>query len=122
MPRPPAWLVALLIVVAFAFQGTRGIWEPDEGRYTAGGLNMVDSGDWLVPTLDGEHAHLTKPPMTYWAIASSVALLGRNEWAVRLPGHWRSWAPACSCSAWDDTSARRNPGCRPLRGRCRSRR
>jgi len=86
MPRPPAWLVALLIVVAFAFQGTRGIWEPDEGRYTAGGLNMVDSGDWLVPTLDGEHAHLTKPPMTYWAIASSVALLGRNEWAVRLPG------------------------------------
>jgi len=86
MPRPPAWLVALLIVVAFAFQGTRGIWEPDEGRYTAGGLNMVDSGDWLVPTLDGEHAHLTKPPMTYWAIASSVALLGRNEWAARLPG------------------------------------
>jgi 4-amino-4-deoxy-L-arabinose transferase len=86
MTRPPAWLIALLIAIAFAFQGTRGIWEPDEGRYTTAALNMLQSGDWLVPTLDGEHAHLTKPPIVYWAIASSVGLLGRNEWAVRLPG------------------------------------
>jgi 4-amino-4-deoxy-L-arabinose transferase-like glycosyltransferase len=86
MPRPPLWLIALLVLLAFAFQGTRGIWEPDEGRYTAAGVNMVDSGDWLVPTLDREHPHLTKPPITYWAIASSVVLLGRNEWAARLPG------------------------------------
>ena len=80
------WLVLILALMAFAFQGTRGIWEPDEGRYTSTGLNMLDSGDWLVPTIDGEHAHLTKPPMTYWALASSFAVLGRNEWAARLPG------------------------------------
>ncbi len=86
MTRPPLWLLALLVLLAFAFQGTRGIWEPDEGRYTAAGVNMVDSGDWLVPTLDREHPHLTKPPITYWAIGSSVKLLGRNEWAARLPG------------------------------------
>jgi 4-amino-4-deoxy-L-arabinose transferase len=86
MTRPPAWLFVLLIAIAFAFQGTRGIWEPDEGRYAAAALNMLDSGDWLVPTLDGERPHLTKPPITYWAIAASVGLLGRNEWAVRLPG------------------------------------
>ncbi|HEX6572967.1 MAG TPA: glycosyltransferase family 39 protein [Steroidobacteraceae bacterium] len=83
--RGLAWLLALLVVVAFAFQGTRGIWEPDEGRYTSAGVNMHENGDWLVPTLDGEHAHLTKPPMTYWAIAASFALLGHNEWAARLP-------------------------------------
>ena len=83
---PPAWLVAVLLLMAFAFQGTRGIWEPDEGRYTSAGLNMYESGDWLVPTIDGEHPHLTKPPVTYWALASSFALLGRNEWAARLPG------------------------------------
>jgi 4-amino-4-deoxy-L-arabinose transferase len=86
MHRPPWWLLALLVLLAFAFQGTRGIWEPDEGRYTAAGLNMLESGDWLVPTLDGEHPHLTKPPITYWAIGTSVALLGHNEWAARLPG------------------------------------
>jgi 4-amino-4-deoxy-L-arabinose transferase len=86
MRRSPWWLLALLVLLAFAFQGTRGIWEPDEGRYTAAGLNMLERGDWLVPTIDGEHPHLTKPPITYWAIATSVAWLGHNEWGARLPG------------------------------------
>jgi 4-amino-4-deoxy-L-arabinose transferase-like glycosyltransferase len=86
MRRSTFLTLALLLTLAFAFQGTRAIWEPDEGRYTATALNMLDRGDWLVPTLDGETPHLTKPPITYWAIAASVEALGRNEWAARLPG------------------------------------
>ncbi len=87
-PRPQPvlpWLIALLCVMAFAFQGTRGLWEPDEGRYSAGGVHMAQDGDWLVPTLDGVTPHLTKPPVTYWALAASFKLLGYNEWAARLP-------------------------------------
>ena len=84
--RPPGWLLALLVLVAFAFQGTRGLWEPDEGRYTTTAVNMLDGGNWLVPTIDREHAHLTKPPLTYWAVAASIGLLGHHEWAARLPG------------------------------------
>lgn len=86
MRRPPWWLIVLLCLMAFAFQGTRGIWEPDEGRYSSTAINMFESGDWLVPTIDGEHPHLTKPPMVYWAIAPSIGLFGYNEWAARLPG------------------------------------
>jgi len=84
--RVPLWLVALLCLMAFAFQGTRGLWDPDEGRYSSGGILMEQSGDWLIPTVDGETPHLTKPPVTYWALAASFALLGHNEWAARLPG------------------------------------
>jgi 4-amino-4-deoxy-L-arabinose transferase-like glycosyltransferase len=85
--RKSTWLLlALLLLLAFAFQGTRAIWEPDEGRYTATALNMLESGDWLVPTLDGERPHLTKPPIVYWSIAASITAFGRNEWAARLPG------------------------------------
>lgn len=84
--RVPSWLVALLCLMAFAFQGTRGLWEPDEGRYSSGGIQMEQSGDWLIPTVDGETPHLTKPPVTYWALAASFTLLGHNEWAARLPG------------------------------------
>ena len=83
--RVPPWLVALLCLMAFAFQGTRGLWEPDEGRYSSGGIHMEQSGNWLVPTVDGERPHLTKPPLTYWALAASFAALGHNEWAARLP-------------------------------------
>jgi 4-amino-4-deoxy-L-arabinose transferase len=79
-------IAALLVLIGFAFQGTRAVFEPDEGRYTATALNMLEGGDWLVPTVDGERPHLTKPPVTYWAIAASIGLLGHHEWAVRLPG------------------------------------
>jgi 4-amino-4-deoxy-L-arabinose transferase-like glycosyltransferase len=78
-------LLAVLALLAFAFQGTRGIWEPDEGRYTSAGINMLRSGDWMVPSIDAEHPHLTKPPMTYWALAASFGAFGANEWAARLP-------------------------------------
>ena len=85
MRQPFWWLLILLVALAFAFQGTRGLWEPDEGRYTSTGINMLESGNWLLPTVDGEHPHLTKPPVTYWALAASFGLLGMNEWAARLP-------------------------------------
>jgi len=81
-----AGLAALLLVLAFAFQGTRGLWEPDEGRYAVAGINMLRGGDWLVPTVDGEHPHLSKPPMMYWALALSFRAFGVGEWAARLPG------------------------------------
>jgi 4-amino-4-deoxy-L-arabinose transferase len=84
--RPAFWLVLLLVVMAFTFQGSRGLWEPDEGRYSSAGINMLETGNWLLPTLDRHHPHLTKPPMTYWVLAASFGLLGNNEWAARLPG------------------------------------
>ena len=81
------WLtvLALLLVVAFAFQGSRPVFEPDEGRYTDVALTMLDLGVWLVPHIDIEHEHFTKPPFIYWALAASFELFGRNAWAARLP-------------------------------------
>lgn len=81
-----SWRVLLcVLVLGFAFLGARGLWEPDEGRYSAVALNMIETGDYLVPRLNREHAHFAKPPMTYWAVAASIATFGRNEWSVRLP-------------------------------------
>ncbi|MFC7301071.1 ArnT family glycosyltransferase [Cognatiluteimonas weifangensis] len=89
MPRllrsPDVWLAALALVLALALLGQRGIWDPDEGRYTNVALHMLDSGNWLEPHRSEEVGHWTKPPLTYWAIAASVATFGRNPWAARLP-------------------------------------
>ena len=91
-------VVVLALVLALGFLGTRGIWDPDEGRYTNVALNMLDSGDWLNPRRSHEVGHWTKPPLTYWAIASSVAVFGHNPWAARLPAAlayllsvWLAW-------------------------------
>ena len=80
-----AWIVLLAGIMAFSFQGTRGLWDPDEGRYTNVALEMMQSGDYFQPHRHHETLHVTKPPVTYWALAASMQSLGRNEWAARLP-------------------------------------
>lgn len=74
----------LLIAVLFIFLGTRGLNEPDEGRYAELGREMAEGGSWLVPHLNG-FEHLQKPPLIYWSTAISIKLLGNNEWAARMP-------------------------------------
>src|SRR6187549_3605864 len=84
--RNPAFRVAAVaLLLALGFLGSRGIWDPDEGRYTNVGLMMLDTGDWLNPKRNHDVGHWTKPPLTYWSIASSVGIFGRTAWAARLP-------------------------------------
>lgn len=96
-PPPQAWphplgsraaRVALALAVlayALAFQGSRGIWEPDEGRYTDIATQMLRSGDFVTPAFNDEVPHFAKPPLVYWAIAGGITVLGWNEWGARLP-------------------------------------
>jgi 4-amino-4-deoxy-L-arabinose transferase-like glycosyltransferase len=76
-------LIVLAVALAFGFQGSRGLYETTEGRYAEAAREMIETGDWLVPTLDYE-PHWSKPPLTYWALAGGMLLLGENEWGVRL--------------------------------------
>jgi 4-amino-4-deoxy-L-arabinose transferase-like glycosyltransferase len=75
-------LIILAVAIAFGFQGSRGLYETTEGRYAEAAREMIETGDWLVPQLDYE-PHWAKPPLTYWAIAGGMLLLGENEWGVR---------------------------------------
>ena len=83
----PSLLLTILLALAFVlpFQGTRHLWGTDEGRYSAIAMEMLDSGNWLVPHRHPDFPHYAKPPLTYWALASSMVVFGKNEWALRLP-------------------------------------
>ncbi len=74
---------AFALVFAFAGQWVRGLWETDEGRYSECAREMIASGDWLHPTLEGR-LHLTKPPGAYWLVAAGLELFGRNEFGARF--------------------------------------
>ncbi|MFZ9347837.1 MAG: ArnT family glycosyltransferase [Arenimonas sp.] len=78
-------LMLLAGIWALSFQGSRGLMEPDEGRYTNVALQILQHDDWVSLYRNQDSLHFTKPPLTYWMVAASVSLFGHNEWAVRLP-------------------------------------
>ena len=46
--------------------------------------NMLTSGDWVTPRLDGV-IYLEKPPLIYWLIAITYKTFGVDDWAARIP-------------------------------------
>lgn len=87
--RDPSWrrdLVLLALALAlylFPLLGARALWSPDEGRYAEIPREMVASGDWVTPRLDGVK-YFEKPALFYWLQALAIELFGVREWALRL--------------------------------------
>lgn len=76
-----AWLV--LAIAWFATVQVRPMFDPDEGRYAEIPREMVVTGDWLTPRLDGLK-YFEKPPLQYWATAAAYTVFGEHEWTSRL--------------------------------------
>src|SRR5262245_22825680 len=57
--------------------------DPDEGRYAEVAREMLDSGNWIVPSLYGV-TYLEKPPLLYWLTAGAFHLFGLSEVAARI--------------------------------------
>jgi len=86
---PPRGLWILLVAFAAAWfcnLGYRHLAKSDEGRYAEISREMVASGDWLTPRLNG-FKYFEKPALQYWATAAAFSVFGQTEWAARLwPG------------------------------------
>ena len=80
---------------------------PDEGRYVGVAWEMVQSGNWLVPTLDGM-PFFHKPPLFYWLTALSLKLFGFHATSARIApllGGWLAMGSVCGL-AWRWASPR----------------
>lgn len=83
----PAWLKGLLVVALLLLviePGRIPLFEPDEGRYAEIPREMLASGDFVSPHLNGV-LYFEKPPLFYWAVAASFKLFGLSEFAARIP-------------------------------------
>ena len=82
------WLLAgaLLLLLLPVWVEPAGSWlaEPDEARYAEISREMLASGDFVTPRLNGV-PYFEKPPLLYWSNAASFRLFGETPWAARLP-------------------------------------
>lgn len=84
-PQLVAWFILAIFVVLYILPlGLRPMFVPDEMRYGEVPREMIASGDWVVPRLDGLR-YFEKPVLGYWLTGASILLFGENGFAVRLP-------------------------------------
>lgn len=102
MPRPFTRLPWLLVVAAIALGWSLGghrLLDPDEGRNAEVAREMAQSGDYLVPHLDGL-PYLDKPVFYFAAAALSMEALGATEAAARLPALFFTLASIALVTWW----------------------
>ncbi len=79
-------LLAVGLVAAALCLGNLGrapFIDPPEGAHAEIAWEMLRGGDWITPHLDGV-PYFDKPPLHYWLLAGSFAVLGPHEWVARL--------------------------------------
>jgi 4-amino-4-deoxy-L-arabinose transferase-like glycosyltransferase len=79
-----AALLLLAIVSVYLFSASRTtLWDRDEPRFARASVEMIKSGNYLIPTFNGE-LWLDKPILTYWFQASAIKIFGQTEFACRF--------------------------------------
>jgi len=75
--------VILFLVLWFGSLEFRDLMDPDEGRYAEIPREMIATGDWVTPRLNGLK-YLEKPPLQYWITAIAYRIFGIEGWVARL--------------------------------------
>ena len=109
-------LLALFAVAYLAPLGIRPLYETDEFRYAEIPREMLASGDWVVPRLDGMR-YFEKPAFGYWLTASSMAVFGQNPSASGCRWPFPPASPRWRSSCWSGQQNRPGSGHGGSRGR-----
>ena len=77
-------LIALSAIMFFLNLGGPTLWDIDEGCYAGCAVEMMEAGNWIVPTFNGQF-YVHKPVLLYWLQILSYMGFGVNEFAARFP-------------------------------------
>lgn len=80
--------VLVLALGVFGLGNGAPLMEPTEARNAQIAKEMLDSGEWVVPQLEGK-AYLDKPPLLYWTLMGLFSTLGDTDRVARIaPMFW----------------------------------
>jgi 4-amino-4-deoxy-L-arabinose transferase-like glycosyltransferase len=78
------FFLILILSIFFSYEmGNRHFANPDEGRYVEISREMIVTGDFVTPRLNGLK-YFEKPPLFYWMQAGAIKVFGINETSMRL--------------------------------------
>ncbi len=80
------YILLLTVTAALTLPGLGAIslWDIDEGLNAEAAREMLESGDWVVPTFNFK-PRTSKPALLYWLQALAYQQFGVNEFSARLP-------------------------------------
>ncbi len=92
--RTPKWSIRRLLtspwpmltvslLLHLAGNAATPLWDRDEPRFATATREMMQRGDWVLPTFNGD-IRPDKPIMIYWLMGIWYRLLGDHEFAARL--------------------------------------
>ncbi|MBI2435767.1 MAG: phospholipid carrier-dependent glycosyltransferase [Candidatus Hydrogenedentes bacterium] len=86
---PPLLAIPLLLglsaLLSLTGLGRYGLWPPDEPRYAEVAREMMQSGDYLVPRVNGR-LYQEKPPLMFWLVSLASLPTGDvTETTARIP-------------------------------------
>jgi 4-amino-4-deoxy-L-arabinose transferase-like glycosyltransferase len=88
----PVWgcvvaiLLSLVVMSVYLLIATRTtLWDRNEPRFARATVEMVESGNYLIPTFNGR-LRPDKPILIYWLMSLPIKLLGPTELACRFFG------------------------------------
>jgi 4-amino-4-deoxy-L-arabinose transferase-like glycosyltransferase len=85
-----SWIVYLIVAVVAAaiylgcIVSPPSLMDDSDAVLAQAARNILTSGDWVTPRLDGV-AYLEKAPLYYWPLAVSFKIFGIHDWAARIP-------------------------------------
>jgi 4-amino-4-deoxy-L-arabinose transferase-like glycosyltransferase len=77
-------LTAIWAVLTLPSLGATSLWDIDEGLNAEAAREMLESGNWIVPTFNFQ-PRTAKPALLYWLQVAAYRQFGVNEFAARLP-------------------------------------
>ncbi|MBW4673299.1 MAG: glycosyltransferase family 39 protein [Desmonostoc geniculatum HA4340-LM1] len=81
--------------IAFGWNlGSIGLIDETEPLFAEASRQMFITGDWITPFFNGD-TRFDKPALIYWCQAIAYAIIGVNEWAVRLPSAIAAFGLIC---------------------------
>ena len=92
-------LFAAVAIIDSLGNNTLPLIDRDEPRFAEASREMRQSGDFVIPRVNGEY-RFDKPPLIYWCQVGSGLLLGESDFSVRFPSVLFAAATAVLTAMW----------------------